>query len=187
MPKGSLNVILLHENMYNKRGDIITTSLTMIDSHDISRSSKTYGANNFYIAHPSPTLQNLANTLKNHWMSGFGSTYNPNRKEALGSLEVVNNLEEAVAHLEKQVGKRPILVATSAREVGNSITYKEAREKFAEEHILLMLGTGWGMTEDLLSKADYTLKPVNGPGEYNHLSVRSACAIMLDKLAGTSD
>jgi hypothetical protein len=32
--------------------------------------------------------------------------------------------------------------------------------------------------------ADYTLKPIYGPVDYNHLSVRAACAIILDRLRG---
>ena len=35
-----------------------------------------------------------------------------------------------------------------------------------------------------MKKFDYILEPVYGPGEYNHLSVRSAVAIILDRLAG---
>jgi hypothetical protein len=47
-----------------------------------------------------------------------------------------------------------------------------------------MFGTGWGMSQELLDRADIFLDPINGPKEYNHLSVRSACAIMLDRLFG---
>jgi hypothetical protein len=36
----------------------------------------------------------------------------------------------------------------------------------------------------MMKKFDYILEPVYGPGEYNHLSVRSAVAIILDRLAG---
>jgi hypothetical protein len=40
------------------------------------------------------------------------------------------------------------------------------------------------MSEELMARADYVLKPINGPTEYNHLSVRAACAIILDRLFG---
>ena len=49
---------------------------------------------------------------------------------------------------------------------------------------LLMFGTGWGMSEELLERSDYFLEPVSGPTDYNHLSVRSACAVILDRLLG---
>jgi hypothetical protein len=35
-----------------------------------------------------------------------------------------------------------------------------------------------------MEQADYILEPIYGPGEYNHLSVRSAVAIILDRLLG---
>ena len=47
---------------------------------------------------------------------------------------------------------------------------------------MLMLGTGWGMSAELLARADYFLEPIKGPTDYNHLSVRAACAIMLDRI-----
>jgi hypothetical protein len=47
-----------------------------------------------------------------------------------------------------------------------------------------MFGTGWGMIDELIERADYYLDPIEGPVEYNHLSVRSACAIILDRLTG---
>ena len=31
-------------------------------------------------------------------------------------------------------------------------------------------------------RADYFLEPIKGPTDYNHLSVRAACAIMLDRI-----
>lgn len=49
---------------------------------------------------------------------------------------------------------------------------------------LIMLGTGWGMAAALLAKADIVLEPIRGSSEYNHLSVRSATAIILEKLLG---
>jgi hypothetical protein len=47
-----------------------------------------------------------------------------------------------------------------------------------------LLGTGWGLTEAVLSQSDYVLEAVEGQGDYNHLSVRSAAAIILDRLLG---
>jgi hypothetical protein len=35
-----------------------------------------------------------------------------------------------------------------------------------------------------MADADYILDPLVGSGNYNHLSVRSAVAIMLDRLLG---
>ncbi len=182
-----LSVILLHQDMLDKQGAHVTTSLTMIDVHDIARSSRTYGLNSVFVAHPSSQLRKLARTLKAHWEEGFGSTYNPNRKEALSHLEIVADLDEAIAHIDLRSGCLPKLIATSAREGDKRTSFaamKQIISQTSEPH-LLMLGTGWGMSEELLSRADYFLEPIRGVADYNHLSVRSACAIMLDRLTST--
>lgn len=183
----NFNVILLHDKMHNKEGKIVTTSLTMIDLHDIARSSTTYNINTFYVAHPASALRKLARTLKSHWESGHGSTYNPNRKEALDSVKIVNDLDEAILDLELTYKKFPKLIATSAHQGSDRLAYQDCKKIVSDntnQPYLLMLGTGWGMSQELLDRADYFLAPINGPLEYNHLSVRSACAIMLDRLFG---
>jgi hypothetical protein len=50
--------------------------------------------------------------------------------------------------------------------------------------LLLLFGTGWGLTEELLAGVDRVLRPIQGNSDYNHLSVRAAVAIMLDRLFG---
>ena len=185
MSKADLSVALLHDHMVDKNGRHITASLTLIDLHDLARSSRTYGVKNLYIAHSSEAMRKLANLLKAHWEVGHGAEYNPNRKVALARVEICETLEQVMADIEKRAGIKPILVATSAREGGNRISYEQLSEKLMQgtPH-LLMLGTGWGMSEELLARADLFLGPIRGLENYNHLSVRSACAIMLDRLLG---
>jgi hypothetical protein len=50
---------------------------------------------------------------------------------------------------------------------------------------LLVFGTAWGLAEPFISEADYILEPISGRTDYNHLSVRSAAGIILDRLLGT--
>jgi hypothetical protein len=185
--KAPFAVCLLHEGMLNKNGKDVTTSLTLIDLHDISRSAKTYGLIQSYVAHPAILLRRLAGMLTNHWQYGYGSTYNPDRKAALDNLTVCENLEQILNDLKVKSGKPPKLIATSAKEGAGRITFAECKtilQEDQENSYLLMLGTGWGMTDQLLEKADYFLEPVRGPTPYNHLSVRSACAIILDRIFG---
>ena len=47
---------------------------------------------------------------------------------------------------------------------------------------LFLFGTGWGLESHIKRSADYVLEPIVGAGKFNHLSVRSAAAIILDKL-----
>lgn len=183
--KADLSVILLHEGMHNKEGQIVTSSLTLIDVHDLARSCRTYGVSGTFIAHPSASLRLLNRTLKNHWEEGFGATYNPNRKEALEIVDLVSDLDEAIHKIDLRCGRLPKLIATSAKAGSDRTGFRQMRAMMkdnAEQPYLMMLGTGWGMCDELLERADYFLEPVNGPTEYNHLSVRSACAIMLDRL-----
>ncbi len=181
-----LSVVLLHDQMDNKEGRLVTTSLTLIDVHDIARSCATFGVQNLYIAHPSDALRKLARTLHAHWDVGYGSTYNPNRKEALENVRVVASLDEAVHRIDLDEKKLPKLVATSAKPGEDRLRFADFSGMIAEcdEHYLLMLGTGWGMSAGLLERAEYFLEPINGPTPYNHLSVRSALAIMLDRIFG---
>lgn len=181
-----LSVILLHENMVDKEGKIVTTSLTLIDIHDIARSSATFGATRAYIAHPSPVLRRLAHTIEQHWEEGYGSTYNPDRKTAIETIEVVSDLDEAIHKIDLRTGRLPRLIATSAHDGADRTSLSEMRQLIQDEKdpFLLMFGTGWGMSDALLARADFLLEPVRGAGIYNHLSVRSACAIILDRLLG---
>jgi hypothetical protein len=180
------NVILLHDQMNDKQGKLVTTSLTLIDIHDLARSCTTFGVQTLYIAHPSSSLRRLAHTLQNHWETGFGATYNPNRKEAIENVDIVSSLDEAIHKIDLRTEKLPKIIATSAISGGNRIDFPSMRKIIhgSDTPFLFMLGTGWGMSETLLNRADYFLEPINGPGPYNHLSVRSACAIMLDRLFG---
>ena len=179
-------VALLHDKMVDKTGRLVTTSVTLIDTHDISRSCRTYGAESLFVVHPAQTVRALVRTIKEHWDTGFGSTYNPNRQDALGRLAIVSDLDEALLHIEQRSGKLPKLIATSARDGHDRISYEAMKGIMTEaDHpFLVMFGTGWGMSEELMARADYVLKPINGPTEYSHLSVRAACAIILDRLFG---
>lgn len=183
----SLNVALLHDGMVDKTGKRVSTSVTLIDVHDISRSSRTYGADTLFVAHPSQTMRALVRTVKRHWDSGFGSAYNPNRQDALGILDIVSDLDEAIMKIEKRTGTLPKLLATSARDGDDRISYSAMRTQMEDVggSYLLMFGTGWGMGPELMDRADYVLKPIFGPTDYNHLSVRAACAIVLDRLRGS--
>lgn len=179
-----LYVALLHDKMVDKTGRLVTTSVTPIDVHDISRSARTYGAAGLFVAHPSQTIRALIRTIKSHWEGDFGSNYNPNRQDALGVLSIVADLDEAIMHIEQRSGALPIIIATSARDGADRISYSDMRSKIENSSgpYLLLFGTGWGMSDPLMSRADYILKPINGPTPYNHLSVRAACAIILDRL-----
>ena len=53
--------------------------------------------------------------------------------------------------------------------------------------VLFIFGTGRGLTEERILASDFLLKPVKAFSEYNHLSVRSAVAIVLDRWLGINE
>ena len=50
--------------------------------------------------------------------------------------------------------------------------------------ILLLFGTGFGLTDEVMDSSYKILEPIRGNTKYNHLSVRSAVSIILDRLLG---
>ena len=181
-----LYLVLLHHPIVDKNGVIVTTALTNMDIHDIARSARTYGVRRVYIAHSVKALRVLAAKIMEHWATGYGSTYNATRKDALSLVALENDLDSTILTLERETGQRPRIVVTSAREGANRVTFATLRDELArrDDPHLLVLGTGWGLAPEVTRCADVFLEPVLGPTEYNHLSVRSAAAIILDRLRG---
>jgi hypothetical protein len=183
----SLSIALIHYPVYDKNRDIVATAVTNLDIHDIARSSRSYGVPRYYIVTPVEEQRRLVEKIREHWLTGWGSSYNPKRKLALELLQTENSLQDAVADLERRTGRKPKLVVTGASGRPNSIGFGRLRELIdedPEQPFLLLLGTGWGLTEQVFDSGDYVLEPISGGGDYNHLSVRSAAAIMLDRLFG---
>ena len=181
-----LYMALLHYPVYDKNGQVVTTAVTNMDIHDIGRSARTYGVKRFYVVTPVKALQKLALKILAHWEQGYGSQYNQTRKEALALARLKDTLDEVVIDVEQECGGRPQVVVTSARPGGKRTSFTQLREMLIRDSdpFLLLLGTGWGLTDTVLAQSDYLLEPIDGGTDYNHLSVRSAAAIILDRLLG---
>jgi hypothetical protein len=177
----------VHYPVYNKLREVVTTALTNLDLHDIARSSRTFGLDRFYIVTPSHHQQELAQRITGHWQEGWGAAYNPDRKEALDIVRVCDTLADARADFQSGFAAPVRTVITGAANRTGSISCRAFRQMLdnPETPFLLLLGTGWGLTEACFDAADHILEPIEGAGTYNHLSVRSAAAIMLDRLRGT--
>jgi len=177
---------LLHHPVYDKNGAVVTTAVTNMDIHDIARAGRTYGVSRFFVVTPVKALQKLALKIIHHWEFGYGSDYNPTRKEALRLARICDVLDDVIISIEQETGQKPFIVATSARRAGQRTSFTALKEMLHRETrpFLVLFGTGWGLTEVTLSQADYVLEPIQGRTEFNHLSVRSAAAIILDRLLG---
>jgi len=182
-----LYLALLHHPVLDKNGQIVTTAVTNMDIHDIARSAATYGVRRFYVVTPVTALRVLSEKILDHWETGYGSTYNLTRKEALGLVQIECDLDGTLVALERETGERPLLVVTSARPSPVGIGYEALRKRLEAPGppTLMVLGTGWGLSPEVMDRADLRLAPVLGPTSYNHLSVRAAAAVILDRLRGT--
>jgi hypothetical protein len=158
-----------------------------MDIHDICRAGKTYGVQGFYLVTPVKSLQKLALKIIDHWELGYGSQYNVTRKDALALARISDNLDDTILDVDKETGQKPLIVVTSARDTGTARTSFVALQEMLQtstQPFLVIFGTGWGLTETIITQADYVLEAVEGGTDYNHLSVRSAAAIVLDRLLG---
>ncbi|BBA69182.1 RNA methyltransferase [Geobacter sulfurreducens] len=183
----AVSVALVHYPVYDKNRQVVATAVTNLDIHDISRSARTFGLNHYYLVTPVEGQKELAGRIIRHWREGWGASYNPKRKAALDLVRISNSIEEVLEELGNEYGAPARLVTTGARQHPRSIGYEQMASIMThdrEHPYLIVFGTGWGLTEDFFDRSDFVLAPIQGPGEYNHLSVRSAAAIIMDRLFG---
>jgi len=181
-----LFVALIHHPVLNRNGRIVTSAITSLDLHDIARSARTYGVRAMYVVHPVAGQRDFAARVLDHWRLSYGRLYDSRRREALDLVEVVEDLEAAMKASEAIARAFPLLVYTSASASGGA-SYAQLRSKLEDDAgspLMLMFGTGFGLAPAMRERADIILDAVRGPGDYNHLSVRAAASIILDRLAG---
>ena len=180
--KLNISVALMHWPMRDKQGSTVATAITNMDLHDISRTCRTFGVDVYFVVTPLQAQREIAGRVIKHWMDGFGSEYNPNRKEAFSRTVTKDSLLSAIKDMEKCHKRKPLIVATTARADRATITAPALGVLAETEPVLLLFGTGWGFTDEVFELADYVLEPIDGTGDFNHLSVRSAVAILLDRV-----
>lgn len=181
-----LYVGLVHYPIYNKRMDVIASAVTNFDIHDIARTCRTYDVKQYYLIHPKEAQKQMIHKILHYWQEGYGKVYNPDRADALERVHWLEDIEAAAKDIEARTGERPYIVTTDARIYPNTVSYSFMRKQLQEgdKPILLLFGTGFGIEAEVMKSFDYILEPVYGSCDYNHLCVRSAVAIILDRLAG---
>lgn len=191
MSQNRVFLALVHYPIYNKNKEVIATSITNLDIHDISRCAATYDLQQYYLVHPHPAQHTLADELLQYWTRGAGAQYNPDRCQALSKIHLAESLEAVEAEILKSWGGSLCRVVTDAHPHEHSTSYLDLRRRMAESaaadqavNYLLIFGTGYGLTGEIIDSADVILEPVTGRGDYNHLSVRSAASIIMDRLLG---
>jgi hypothetical protein len=181
----NLYIGLVHHPIYDKRREVVATAITNFDIHDIARCAKTFGVEGFFIISPLESQVRLAERIIRHWVEGTGSVYNPTRKESLSLVRVSRSIDEADREISDLWQKKVKRVATGASPHPKSIDFEFFKRLLKDENtpFFILFGTGWGLTQEVKDSSDYVLAPIDGKG-YNHLSVRSAVAIILDRLLG---
>lgn len=180
-------VALCHYPCLDKHGEIYTTSITNLDVHDIARAATTYGVDAFYVVTPVGAQRAMAEAIAEYWERGAGTKRNPDRTTAMRIVHVVPSIEDAIAaEMVAARGAKPCVVVTSAKEQG-ATTCADFRTRLPSlTGVLLLFGTGHGLAPSVVADADVVLEPLRGRpmknAGYNHLSVRSAAAIFMDRL-----
>lgn len=182
-----IHIALVHFPTVDKQGETAATSVTNLDIHDLSRTARTYGVDGYWIVHPYDAMQRYVQRVMDHWTEGWGAAYNPTRRESLAASAMAKDLEELQAKLEDlHPGREVCWVATSAKRTRRSLLYPEMRRWLADPDdnrvFCVLFGTGWGLHPSIMEEADFVLEPIDGPTDWNHLSVRAAAAIIIDRL-----
>lgn len=182
-----LYIGLVHYPVYNKNHERIASAITTLDLHDMARLSRTYDIGRLFVITPLEDQQALAERVQRHWIDGYGARYNQDRREAIERIRIVASLNQAVDSIVEIEGEAPLLIATDAAEQEDRpISYEGARRIIQEERVVILIfGTAWGLDREVIKQADYVLAPIIGRTNYNHLSVRTAAAIIIDRLVAT--
>jgi hypothetical protein len=179
-----VSAVLIHHPILDRERAVVTGAITNLDLHDISRSAHTYGLSAFYIAHPIAAQRELAERIREHWLTGSGSRRIPDRVPPMRGLRIVSTLDEALT----SSGAGTELWVTSAKGGERFLGHADARARITSDGppILIAFGTGWGLADEIMQRADWLLEPIRSPRPdgFNHLSVRAAAAITFDRLLG---
>jgi hypothetical protein len=183
-----VDVALIHYPVTNKNGETIGSAITNLDVHDIARAARTFGVNAVYMVTPYKDQQELLAEILEHWLSGHGSRYNSIRGQALSLVRICQDLQELYELVAVKWGERPVILTTCAQAQEELWSYSRVRGIMRSgKSVLILFGTGWGLAPEVLNAADGALPPIRGACDYNHLSVRSAASIVMDRLLGFRD
>lgn len=175
-------LVLLHHPVIDRHGAVVTSAVTNLDIHDLARLVTSYGLCRYYLVTPADEQRQLIERIIAHWREGAGARFNPDRQRAFAAIRVVSSLQEVLTDWQRLTGQCGRVILTGARhEQGTPPA--TVRQMAKAEPLLLVFGTGHGLAPSLYTPDRPCLAAIR-PGNYNHLSVRTAAAIVLDRLLG---
>ena len=180
-------VMEVHYPVLDKRGEKSSSAITGMDLHDIARACRMYGIRKYLLVTPLAQQREMAKRIAAHWTEGCGSTYNPDRKEAFGTLKIFASIGRALTWVREHEKTEPYKIATTARHREGTVNWLSLKRGMLlkDSSPVFIFGTGWGLHEEVLAAADAVMSPITGGTDgWNHLSVRSAVSITLDRFFG---
>lgn len=184
MRKPNLYLGLVHYPVYDRNMRTVTTSVTNLDIHDIARSCLSFGVKKYFLITPVESQHQIIRRITSFWKTEVAKSYNPDRNVALQVIEICHSIDLAKMWIKNQEGSDPIVITTTARAQENQLCFSDFLNVYQKNKpILLLFGTGNGLVSEIHDQADFVLEPIIGVSDYNHLSVRSAVAIILDRIS----
>jgi hypothetical protein len=144
----------------------------------------TYGIAGFYIIHPNDRQKEIFDHILGFWRTEVAIHYNPHRVDALSVINFTKTIDDTVKEIKNLEGSDPFIITTTAQKRDNQDSFIDIKAiiNHAQRPVLLLFGTGNGLHESVHLLAHHVLVPIQVASGYNHLSVRSAVAIVLDRL-----
>jgi tRNA (guanine37-N1)-methyltransferase len=182
-------IVLMHSQVNTKDENSGHTSVASIDIHDIARSSAMYGIKKYFLVTELEDQFKIIETFLKFWQSDVGLNYNQSRFNAVSRVSAVTTIDNVINEIEAIENAKPLIITTSAKDhpFGQKIDYQSQGLVWKHNRpVLIVLGTGQGLNNDIMQRSDFILTPITGMTGYSHLSVRSAAAIILDRWLGLS-
>ncbi|NLV81481.1 MAG: tRNA (guanosine(37)-N1)-methyltransferase TrmD [Synergistaceae bacterium] len=180
-------VMEIHYPVLDKSGEKSSTAITGMDLQDIARACRTYGIKKYLLVTPTAQQREMAKKIITYWTKGLGSKCNPNLKEAFSSVKIFASAQKALSWVKQKEKVEPYKIATTAQ-IGEGATHWLSLKReilFENLSPVFMFGTGLGLHKEILNSADAVMTPIiGGTDGWNHLSMRSAVSITLDRFFG---
>lgn len=190
------SIALVHHPVHDRTGAVVTSAVTNLDVHDLARTARTFGLASYHVVTPVESQRAKAEHIAAAWQElaadsgprGPGGGHD-GRASALRIVAAAASVADVIATLTAERGQAPRVVATSADPARFPAARRLTGEALLRElydapgqPMLLLFGTGWGLADGELPQVTDLLPPIESRTGWNHLSVRSAAAIVVAEL-----